>query len=115
MLPQKFGRDLRLDLVAQCPHMRYRVRFVALAIVASCNSKEPDKKAPPPTGDSAVAVTPSASAQVAAPSATASASAAVAEPTPRADPGRLAVDGKPVQGAVLRAKVSGRVKHISFP
>ena len=85
--------------------------FAALVAVG-CNSSPPagDAGIAPSSRPAAAADAPSASGTAPAPAPSASSTGA-----PAADPTRLTVDGKPTQGAVLRAKVSGRVKNISFP
>src|SRR5262245_11042746 len=84
--------------------------LLVLAAAVGCGSKSSDN--PAAASASASALAPVATVVSAPPPPAASASQ---PPTAaKADPSLLAVEGKAVQGAVLRAKVTGRVKHISF-
>jgi murein DD-endopeptidase MepM/ murein hydrolase activator NlpD len=66
--------------------------------------------ASPPPAESASAAAESASAAAAAPSAQAAAS-----DLPKADPSQLALDGKAIQGGLVRAKLQGKIRKAEFP
>lgn len=68
-----------------------------------------------PASSGALPAAPASAASSAGVPASAAAPSASASGAPSADPGRLEAPGKPIQGGVLRAKVTGRVKQISFP
>jgi murein DD-endopeptidase MepM/ murein hydrolase activator NlpD len=120
--------------------MRAPNRPVVLAFVAASLFACGGGSGPAPAGSASAQASAASAAASGAPSAPASSSAAAspsgaasaapsaaASAAPAADPSRLVVEaiaksdkekpteGKPKQGVVLRAKVTGKVAHISFP
>ncbi len=105
-----------------------RISFGFAAVLVACGgtgetAPQPSSSAPKVTTEAASAAPASASAN--APSSAETSSAPVASGSappatsasgaPAADPGRLKLSGKVIQGGVLFAKVDGKVGNIVFP
>ena len=89
---------------------------VALLLAAGCNADATALKDQPTwTAASPQAASwPSASASTGAAAPTSAGDPAESGP-PKADPSRLVLDGKPTQGALVFARITGKVSKIEFP
>jgi murein DD-endopeptidase MepM/ murein hydrolase activator NlpD len=86
--------------------MRCALMGVALVLLGGCETNEAPKPAVSATATAAASPTPSVSA---APSST-------AKPAPkRADPSRLKLEGKPIQGGLMLGRVDPKTRGFEFP
>jgi murein DD-endopeptidase MepM/ murein hydrolase activator NlpD len=105
-----------------------RLLLASVAFIAACNAVQGSGAAPPgsasaqPSASTAVTASaspPAASASAAAaPSASAAAApsaSAAAGNLPKADPSKLELNGKAIQGGIVRAKLHGKIRKADFP
>ena len=97
--------------------------LVALVLACGCSSEEAPVAGEPKVAASAtaapapvpVAAVPAASANASSLAAGPASTGTAAAEAPRADPGRLVLKGKPTQGALVFATITGKVAKIAFP
>lgn len=80
---------------------------------AAAEAAPPPSASAPPPASAAASADPGGAADAGAPAAPAE-SAADAGP-PAADPSRLSVEGRVVQGGLVRAKLTGKLRRMAFP
>lgn len=111
--------------------MRIPMLLACLLVVVACDDGAPSGSSPATSAQAPAASPPAGSASVAASAAATAAASAAATPSAAdagpsdagpsdagatmADPGRLTFEGRVVQGALLRAKLNGKLKKMSFP
>lgn len=100
--------------------MRYHSIVIGLLLVAGCDAGDAPaaaKTTPAPSSSSAtLAATSATSGTLATGTAPPTPASAAAPPAaPKADPGRLVLKGKAVQGGLVFAQIDGKVMKVEFP
>src|SRR5262245_53919675 len=98
------------------PVRRLIIPIGALLALSACDRSPSGQGAASASAHPSAATSAPAAASASPPaSATATSAAAAATGTPSVDPEKLKLEGKAIQGGLVRAKLVGKLKKLTFP